>query len=241
MRRFEGGKLIEGVYRKSILHNREKLLNLVQIGNVKKIQAIKRDPVFKLYQSLRSHFDTEVYPTLSIIESSLEAAMKPYMGGMKAMNAGKAFYPDANSTLRITYGLVEGYEPRDGVKYKHYTTLDGIIEKNSFGISDYIIPDRLRELYEKGDYGIYGKNGAMPVCFIASNHTTGGNSGSPVINAEGHLVGINFDRCWEGTMSDIMYDPDQCRNISLDMRYALFIIDKFAGAGYLIDEMELVH
>jgi hypothetical protein len=98
----------------------------------------------------------------------------------------------------------------------------------------------LKELYASRDYGDYGQNGEMPVCFVASNHTTGGNSGSPVLNAEGHLVGINFDRCWEGTMSDIMYDPDQCRNIALDMRYALFIIDKFAGAGYLLEEMDLV-
>jgi hypothetical protein len=156
------------------------------------------------------------------------------------MKEGHAFYPDANSTLRVSYGRVEGYEPRDGVHYKHSTTLSGIMEKDNPDVYDYDVPARLKELYLSQDYGDYGQNGEMPVCFVASNHTTGGNSGSPVLNAEGHLVGINFDRCWEGTMSDIMYDPDQCRNIALDMRYALFIIDKFAGAGYLLEEMDLV-
>ena len=149
-------------------------------------------------------------------------------------------YPDANFTLRVAYGQVEGYEPRDGVNYSYYTTLKGIMEKNSQDIPDYQVPERLRYLYESGDFGEYESNGEVPVAYIASIHSTGGNSGSPAINAQGQRVGLNFGRCWEGTMSDIMFDPDQCRNIMLDVRYMLFIIDKFAGAGYLIDEMELV-
>ena len=130
--------------------------------------------------------------------------------------------------------------PKDGVSYKHYTTLTGIMEKDNPEIYDYDVPDRLKELYNAKDFGKYTVNGEVPVCFTASNHTTGGNSGSPVVNANGELIGVNFDRCWEGTMSDIMFDPEMCRNISLDIRYALFLIDKFAGAGYLIDEMEIV-
>ena len=140
----------------------------------------------------------------------------------------------------MTYGKVEGYEPLDGVRYNYYTTLSGIMEKDNPEIYDYDVPDKLKELYNQKDFGEYEVNNDVPVCFTASNHTSGGNSGSPVVNANGELIGLNFDRCWEGTMSDIMFDPDMCRNISLDIRYALFIIDKFAGAGYLLDEMEIV-
>jgi hypothetical protein len=142
--------------------------------------------------------------------------------------------------LRVSYGQVDDYYPYDGVKYLHYTTLKGILEKDNPDVYDYRVPAKLKELYEKKDYGEYAENGEMHVAFTASNHTTGGNSGSPVLNGEGHLIGVNFDRNWEGTMSDIMYDPDMCRNISLDIRYALFIIDKMAGAKHLIDEMTLI-
>jgi hypothetical protein len=161
------------------------------------------------------------------------------MAAIMEMKENQSLYADANLTLRVTYGKVEGYKPLDGVIYKYYTTLSGIIEKDNPAIYDYDVPVRLKELYEKKDFGRYEFNGDVPVCFTASNHTSGGNSGSPVVNATGELIGINFDRVWEGTMSDIMFDPEMCRNISLDVRYALFIIDKFAGAGYLLDEMEI--
>lgn len=240
LKKYQGDRLIQNIYRKSVLIDHEKISEIIASNSIKRIKSIEKDPVFRLFRALRNFFETEINPPLQVIESSLEAAMKPYMAGIMQMKEGQSFYPDANSTLRVSYGRVEGYEPRDGVKYKHYTTLEGIMEKDNPNIYDYDVPARLKDLNEQGDYGQYGLNGKMPVCFIASNHTTGGNSGSPVLNADGHLVGINFDRCWEGTMSDIMYDPDQCRNIALDMRYALFIIDKFAGAGYLLDEMELI-
>jgi hypothetical protein len=149
-------------------------------------------------------------------------------------------YPDANFTMRLTYGKVDGYRPEDAVEYRYYTTLSGVMEKSMEGFEDYAVPDKLRELYEARDYGRYGVNGTMPVCFLASNHTSGGNSGSPVMDADGRLIGINFDRNWEGTMSDVHYDPSLCRNISVDIRYILFIIDKFAGANYLLDEMDIV-
>ncbi len=240
LRKFQGDKLIRNFYRRSILTNHLKIKDLIASNSVKGVKAIGKDPVFQLFRAMRYFYATHIALPLQLVESNLETAMKPYMAGIKEMKEGQAFYPDANSTLRVSYGRVEGYKPRDGVHYKHYTTLSGIMEKDNPGIYDYDVPNRLKELYASRDYGDYGQNGEMPVCFVASNHTTGGNSGSPVLNAEGHLVGINFDRCWEGTMSDIMYDPDQCRNIALDMRYALFIIDKFAGAGYLLEEMELV-
>ena len=151
------------------------------------------------------------------------------------------FYPDANSTLRVTYGNVKGYNPRDAVKHDYYTYLDGVMEKYVPGDYEFDVPEKIRSLYASKDYGPYGKNGKMPVCFIAANHTTGGNSGSPALDAYGNLVGLNFDRAWEGTMSDINYDPSICRNIMVDIRYVLFIIDKYAGASHLVKEMKLVH
>jgi hypothetical protein len=154
--------------------------------------------------------------------------------------SGKVFYPDANSTLRLSYGKVMGYDSRDAVYYKPFTTLSGVMEKDNPDIYDYKVPERLKVLYREKDFGRYGVEGDVPVCFISNNHTSGGNSGSPVLDAEGRLIGINFDRAWEGVASDIMYNPLQSRNISLDIRYVLFIIDKFAGADYLIREMTLI-
>ena len=148
-------------------------------------------------------------------------------------------FPDANGTLRLSFGKVEGYEPKDGVQFEFASTLSGVIEKGQTGEEEYTVHDRLLELYKDKDYGPYGVDGTMPVCFVASNHTSGGNSGSPVLDAHGRLIGLNFDRNWEGTMSDVYYDPSLCRNIAVDIRYVLFIIDKYAGAGYLVDEMDI--
>ncbi|MBR0292389.1 MAG: S46 family peptidase, partial [Bacteroidales bacterium] len=143
-----------------------------------------------------------------------------------------AFYPDANLTLRVAYGKVSGYRPVDAVWYNPVSTLKGIIEKDNPDIFDYNIPQVLRDIYEAG--GVEDQS----VCFLATNHTSGGNSGSPVINADGDLIGINFDRVWEGTMSDLVFDPDYCRNISIDIRYLLFIIERVGGAGWLLEEMD---
>lgn len=236
----KGEKLIQKVYRKSVLADRKKLETLLKKGSEKQLLKLRKDPVISLYNRLNFKYETAVYPHVSKVSAEITERMKIYMAGLMEMKKGQAFYPDANLTLRVAYGKVEGYEPRDGVKYKHFTTLSGIIAKDNPGIYDYDVPDRLKELYQNKDFGMYEVEGDVPVCFTASNHTTGGNSGSPVVNANGELIGVNFDRGWEGTMSDIMFDPDRCRNITLDIRYALFIIDKFAGAGYLLDEMKLV-
>jgi hypothetical protein len=193
-----------------------------------------------MYSQLNVKYETSILPVLNDTKKGIAENMKVYMAGIMDMKAGQALYPDANFTLRVTYGKVEGYQPMDGVTYKYYTTLAGIMEKDNPKIYDYDVPEKLKELYIEKDFGKYEVNGDVPVCFTASNHTSGGNSGSPVVNAEGELIGVNFDRVWEGTMSDIMFDPDRCRNISLDIRYALFIIDKFAGAGYLLNEMKIV-
>ncbi|QIA09983.1 S46 family peptidase [Draconibacterium halophilum] len=238
--KYDQEKLIKKVYRKSVLTDREKLEDLLENGSEKQLIKLRKDPVIELFNKLNFIYEKDIISEVRKINKSIDENMKVYMAGLMEMKKGQAFYPDANLTLRVGYGKVEGYEPTDGVEYKYYTTLTGIMEKDNPAIYDYDVPERLKELYRNSDFGRYEVDGTVPVCFTASNHTTGGNSGSPVVNGNGELIGVNFDRCWEGTMSDIMYDPEVCRNISLDIRYALFIIDKFAGAGYLLDEMEIV-
>ena len=188
----------------------------------------------------RSLYSKSVNGYVTSINQELNILYRSYVKGLMEMQPDKIFYPDANMTLRVTYGRVNGYFPSDAVEYTHQTTLDGIAEKAQMDVYDYVVPQRLLALHAAKDYGRWAVNGTVPVAFIASNHTSGGNSGSPVVNAQGHLIGVNFDRVWEGTMSDIMFDPEMCRNISLDFRYALFIIDKFAGAGHLLKEMTLI-
>ncbi|HPS63786.1 MAG TPA: S46 family peptidase, partial [Bacteroidales bacterium] len=186
--------------------------------------------------------EKEVAPAVTRITRQIDSLQRIYMAGQMEMQPDRAFYPDANSTLRVAYGKVADYSPADAVRYNYYTTLAGVIQKEDTTILDYRVSDRLKELFRKGEYGPYGDpDGTLHVAFIASNHTTGGNSGSPVLNGNGELIGLNFDRNWEGTLSDLKYDPDQCRNISLDIRYCLFIIDRYAGCRRLVDEMTLVY
>jgi hypothetical protein len=233
-------ELITKYYRKSIFADREKLAKATDEIDPKMLKSISNDPVFKLYKSLKMYYSSSVEPTFNSLQKQIDRTMRTYIAGIMEMKQGQPLWPDANKTLRVAYGKVEGYEPMDGATYEYFTTIDGIMQKDNPEIYDYNIPQALRDLYAKKDYGRYAENGQVHVCFIASNHTTGGNSGSPVIDSNGNLIGVNFDRCWEGTMSDLMFDPDRCRNIILDIRYALFITDKLAGARYLIDEMQLV-
>jgi hypothetical protein len=182
------------------------------------------------------------YRNLSNVPA-IEKWYRTYMQALREWDKERAFYPDANFTLRVSYGTVTGYENADGEYHTHLTTLDGIIAKDNPEIYDYDIPQALRDVYKNQDYGRWAikRNGktTVPVCFLASNHTSGGNSGSPVINGKGELIGINFDRTWRSTMSDIEFDPTICRNISVDIRYVLFVIDRIGGADYLFEEMDL--
>ena len=200
----------------------------------------ERDPFYKLAESASRLISEKVRDSLGRLNDEIRELNRLYMALQMEYNRDRVLYPDANSTLRIAYGTVSGYRSADAVYYSHLTTLKGVMEKDNPGIFDYDVPARLKQLYEEGDFGRYAQDGQLPVCFIASNHTTGGNSGSPVINSEGHLAGVNFDRAWEGVASDMAFNPEQSRNISLDIRFALFLIDKFAGAGYLLDEMTIV-
>lgn len=180
-----------------------------------------------------------VSPDNALMQKATELSSK-YMLALMEVFPERNFYPDANSTLRVTYGKLEGVHPRDAVSYGTTTYLEGAIAKYKPGDYEFDMPAKLIELYNSKDYGSYAENGKLPVCNIASNHTTGGNSGSPVLNGRGELIGLNFDRIWEGTMSDVNFDANICRNIMVDSRYVMFIIDKFAGQQWLINEMELV-
>ena len=198
----------------------------------------------EIYKETNAYFRDNIAPTLSAVNKEITLLYRAYMKGQmeyhEVHQTGKVFYPDANSTLRVTYGKVKGYSPADAVYYTPISSLDGIIAKDNPDIYDYDIPQRLRDLHAEKDYGQWEVNGSVPVAFIATNHTSGGNSGSPVLDGNGNLIGVNFDRVWEGTMSDVVYDPEICRNISLDIRYALFVIDKLAGASHLLKEMEVL-
>ena len=204
-------------------------------------EVFLNDPASQFYLKMQN-WALPHLNTARMINRELQLAYRTYMRGQMDFAPDRTvYYPDANLTLRVAYGHIKGYSPSDGVYYKPSSTLTGIIQKDNPEIFDYNIPQRLRDIYAAKDFGQWvDANGEVPVCFIATNHTTGGNSGSPVINADGNLIGINFDRVWEGTMSDIDFDPDFCRNISLDVRYVLFIIDKVANADHLLKEMTFV-
>lgn len=233
--------LVNNAFAKSVFTDKARLVDFLSKFKASTYKKMAKDPVFMMYKQMIDYYREFVMPEIEYAENTVDSLNRIYMKAQMEFEPDKLFYPDANFTLRVTYGNVKPYNPYDGARYKWFTTLDGIMEKNNPEIYDYSVPTKIIELYHAKDYGRYAdSDGTMHVSFIATNHTTGGNSGSPVLNAKGELIGINFDRNWEGTMSDIMYDPDMCRNISIDIRYALFVIDKFAGASHLIEEMTIV-
>lgn len=233
--------LASEIYTKSKLQNYAGLKQLLSGDTRTVLTNLNNDPGFLLVKELADKYSKEVAPKYDEINLTITALQRTYMKAQLEFNTESRIFPDANSTLRVTYGKVKGYEPKDATVYTPITYLDGVMEKYIPGDYEFDVPKKLVDLYNTKDYGPYGVNGKMPVCFIGTNHTTGGNSGSPAIDAQGNLVGLNFDRVWEGTMSDLYYDPSICRNIMVDVRYILFIMDKYAGATNLISELKLVH
>lgn len=234
--------LSEDFYNETSLTDKDKMMAILDAKPETAIAKLKEDPVYQLSSTWKALYNEKAKVPYDAISHQIDSLQRVYMAALMEAFPDKRFYPDANSTMRVTYGQVASYSPTDAVTYKPVTYLDGVIEKYKPADYEFDVDKKLLELYEAKDFGPYADrdNGKMPVCFIGTNHTTGGNSGSPAIDAHGNLIGLNFDRAWEGTMSDINYDPSICRNIMVDARYILFIIDKFAGAKHLVDEMTLV-
>lgn len=218
--------------------------NIIQIlssNNYKEIaETLSQDPVINFMKPYYEIYRKSIVPNFIANQSKLDSLQRIYMKAQLEIFPEKKFYPDANSTLRVSYGKIDGYSPEDAVYYKPFTTLQGVIEKYIPSDYEFDVPQKLFELYKSKEYGKYEQDGNLPVNYIATNHTTGGNSGSPALDAFGNLTGLNFDRVWEGTMSDLNYDPSICRNIMVDIRYILFIIDKYAGASRLLKEMKII-
>ena len=225
---------------KSLLADSTKAFATFRNYTEKARKKIENDPLFQ--------FTAEIDAAYSNIKTPMQKSLKKtddfqrlFMQLQRECFADKRFFPDANSTFRVAYGQISGYRPTDAVSYAPFTTLGGVIEKCDLDVYDYTVPDRLKQLSAARDFGPYcNADSSITVCFISTCHTTGGNSGSPAFDADGNLIGLNFDRVWEGTMSDLQFDADICRNICLDIRFVLFFIDKYAGARHLIDEMEIV-
>jgi hypothetical protein len=182
----------------------------------------------------------ELFQNRARYNLNYEKGMRLYVAGLMEMQESRIFYPDANSTMRLSYGTVRDYFPRDAVHYDYYTTLDGVMQKEDSANWEFVVPEKLKDLFARRDYGRYGSNGIMPACFITNNDITGGNSGSPVLNAEGALIGLAFDGNWEAMTGDILFEPELQRCICVDIRYVLFIMDKYAGATHLVNEMQII-
>jgi len=234
------GNFANDIYNQTVFADSIRLFTFLNSFDTSAVSTIQNDIIYKIYSQFFMTFNSKISKRYGEIYDSLSINYRIYIKALKEMQTNKHFFPDANSTLRVSYGKVAGFSPQEAVEYSYLTTIDGVIEKDSKKVYDYVVPERLKKLYLTKDYGRYQSEGTLPIAFIATNHTSGGNSGSPVLNAEGQLIGLNFDRCWEGTMSDIMYDPKVCRNITLDIRYALFVIDKYANATSLLTEMKII-
>ena len=230
-------KFAEDVFKHSIFTTKEKITAFLEKPSAKKLQ---KDIAYKTVTSILDYYQASLRPAIRATDQKLTKLNRAYIKGTREMYPDKKFSPDANSTMRLSYGTVKDYDPMDAVHYDYYTTLAGIMEKMDDKFDDYKVPAKLVELYNKKDYGRYGENGEMKVCFTTTNDITGGNSGSGVLNGNGELIGLAFDGNWEAMSGDIAYDSTYKRTIIVDIRYVLFVIDKYAGATNLINEMNIV-
>lgn len=227
------------IYSVSMVAQQDKFNKFVSKVSAKDSVRILADPAWQLYNAIASLRKEKITPVLNDYNQHMSYLNRLYLKTQMIKDKQKDFYPDANLTLRLTYGKVEGIDPEGPAPYSYQTNLNEAIAKDNPSVEEFKVPEKLKELYHAKNYGKWAVNGTVPIAFTASNHTSGGNSGSPVLNAKGELIGTNFDRVWEGTMSDLNYDPKLCRNISLDIRYTLFIIEKFGNAGWLLKEMRM--
>lgn len=223
---------------KSIAADKDKLQNFASTTGSSDSNIIKSDPVWQLYKAVEEYKNLKLDPVLKSYNEKMDYLNRLYMNAQMELDKTTEFFPDANLTLRLTYGNIKGIDPDGPAGYSFQTNLDEAVAKHDPEVEEFDMPKKLRKLQEDKEYGRWEENGTVPVCFVATNHTTGGNSGSPVLDAKGQLIGTNFDRIWEGTMSDLYFDPNLCRNISVDIRYTLFLIEKYGGAGWLLDEMK---
>jgi len=228
-------KYVESLYSESIFTDKEKFMDFLEDPDNEKL---KNDPVYKLSQSVFNKY-RELNRQSSQFDSKLQKGQRLFVDGVMKMKEDKTFYPDANFTMRLTYGTVGGYEPEDAVRYNYYTTLQGVMEKEDPDNYEFVVPEKLKKLYRNRDYGRYGVDGEMRVCFITNNDITGGNSGSPVMNGEGELIGLAFDSNWEGMTGDIEFEEGMQKTVCTDIRYLLFILDKYGEVDWLIDEMTI--
>ena len=228
----------KNAFKRSVFSSRDKFFAFLENPSSTRIE---RDPAYKTLMSIYNQYIEQISPKRAIVGEELTQGNRLFIAGLREMNPDKTYYPDANSTMRATYGNVGDYNPGEAMHYDYFTTIDGIMQKEDPNNDEFVVPAKLKELYMNKDYGQYANtDGQMPVCFISNNDITGGNSGSPVINGNGELIGCAFDGNWEAMSGDVFFETKLQRTISVDIRYVLFIIDKYAGAGHLVDEMTLV-
>ena len=238
IKKFNGDfiKYSDFVYENSIFSNPEKMDAFLKNPEAK---TLENDPAFQLFAAVYSNYNT-INTKIESANEKLSKANREYIAGLREMRPEKNYYPNANSTMRLTYGSVGDYFPKDAVHYNYFTTLKGVIEKEDPENPEFMLPKKIKELYINKEFGQYGYQDDLVVCFTTNNDITGGNSGSPVINANGELIGLAFDGNWEAMSGDIAFEPELQRCINVDIRYVLFIIDKYAGATNLINEMTIV-
>jgi hypothetical protein len=234
-------RLVDILFGQSYLSHGDLLVKELRDNPQAFVEAIKGDPGFQFVRLLNSHNERFVTTPYNEVAQAMAPLQRDYMKALIQVFPDRKFYPDANSTMRVSYGKFEGFKGLDGKEYSYMTYLDGVVAKYKPGDYEFDVPKKVLALHKAKDYGQYATSeGKLPVCVLGSNHTTGGNSGSPALDANGRLVGLNFDRTWQSTMSDINYDPSICRNIMVDIRYVLWLIDKVGGAPHLVEEMTLV-